>query len=120
MITKTINLGHQDGSHKNLSVTIKVSSRASFSQEFTITDQHGDVIYAHEGNFDRLEEHLVFEDARHLYLAIGVSHSHGKDHTDVRVESNGPWKYTISCEDGVDNDYNDLIIDISAEPKGFR
>ena len=120
MVTKTITLGHPEGSHKNLEVNIKASSHAAFPQEFSITDQHGDLILEHKGVFQEFEQSFSYDDMQHLFLAVGLSHSDGKDHKGIITDQHGPWNCIFKCEDGVNRGYNDLVLNITAQPRGFR
>jgi hypothetical protein len=119
MSTITVTLGHPEGSHKHLAITVRATSQASLPQEINITDQQGQILFEHTGHFDFFEETKFYENVRSLFLAVTMTHSEGKDHWDIKTERLGPWQYKFSCEDGFDRDYNDLIVTVTATPKGF-
>jgi hypothetical protein len=119
MATKTVTLGHPDGHHKHLELTITISSQASLPQSVNITDQQGHTLVKKKGVFDYFSETVRYEDSKSVFLATEVSHSDGKEHWDIKTLREGPWMCTYLCEDGIDRDYNDLIVEIKAAPKGF-
>jgi nitrogen fixation protein FixH len=120
MAVKKITLGHPDGSHRDIQLLITASTLAGFPQEVTIRDSEGNVLLTKSGTFmHEMAEHY-YKDHKTIDLTVELSHSNGKEHTGIHETKTGHWRMAYNCEDGIDNNYTDLIVHIMCKPEGFE